>query len=360
MGAETTLKMSIGINTESKNLWLFSAPIDLMIFAGSALLSFVFLAIGWQMGLLHSETPDWAWISAVLLVDVAHVWATSFRVYFDFEEFKRRLPLYLGVPIAGYILCVALYSEGELTFWRTLAILAVFHFVRQQYGWVMLYRRKLAENDKLSYYIDAAAIYLSTIYPLAFWTCNLPRNFQWFVQNDFLPLPNWLDDLLFPLYVISLMAYFCKSIYLYVKKGFLNPGKDIVVATTAACWYIGIVALNSDFAFTVTNVLIHGIPYFAIVYFYARSRKSQTNGLYRMLSSNWIVFLATLWFLAYLEELLWHRSIWHEREWLFGSYWDFDEWKTYLVPLLALPQLSHYILDGFIWRKKDNPNLQLP
>ena len=58
------------------------------------------------------------------------------------------------------------------------------------------------------------------------------------------------------------------SIYFH---GFLNIGKDIVVATTAICWYIGIVVFNSDYAFTVTNVIIHGVPYFALIYFYARS-----------------------------------------------------------------------------------------
>ena len=74
----------------------------------------------------------------------------------------------------------------------------------------------------------------------------------------------------FPIYVLALAAYFGKSIYLYFTTGFLNIGKDIVVATTAVCWYVGIVFFNSDYAFTVTNVIIHGVPYFALIYVYAR------------------------------------------------------------------------------------------
>ena len=31
----------------------------------------------------------------------------------------------------------------------------------------------------------------------------------------------------------------------------------------------------------------------------------------------------------------------------------------YLVPLLALPQLTHYVLDGFIWRRKSNPEFPI-
>ena len=31
--------------------------------------------------------------------------------------------------------------------------------------------------------------------------------------------------------------------------------------------------------------------------------------------------------------------------------------KSLVVPLLILPQLVHYVLDGFVWRRRDNPQL---
>ena len=94
------------------------------------------------------------------------------------------------------------------------------------------------------------------------------RNFNWFVRDDFISIPQIAESILFPLYVLALFAYAAKSIIQYYRDGYLNPGKDIVVATTAICWYVGIVALNSDYAFTVTNVIIHGIPYMVLVYWY--------------------------------------------------------------------------------------------
>lgn len=346
-------------NASKQNYWLFSREVDLPVFLGSAVLSLLLLALGWQLGILNDESPDWTWISAVLLIDVAHVWSTSFRVYFDAEEFKQRFWLYTLVPVFGYAIGVALYSEGELAFWKALALLAVFHFVRQQYGWVRLYRAKLREKSRVTNWIDTAAIYLATIYPLAFWMTSLPRNFNWFVENDFFTLPQIVEKILFPVYVLALAAYFGKSIYLYFTEKFLNPGKDIIVATTAVCWYVGIVYFNSDYAFTVTNVIIHGVPYFALIYFYAKSRRETAGGFYRKLSANWFVFLATLWALAYVEELFWNRGVWHEKNWIFGGDWQVDDWKMYLVPLLAVPQLTHYILDGFIWRRKNNTNFRL-
>src|SRR5688500_10326618 len=305
MAVEATGNLDISASLRlggSSSVWLFSRNIDLTVFLGSALASLLLLAIGWRLGILNEESPDWTWISAVLLIDVAHVWSTSFRVYFDKQELRRRLWLYLLVPIFGYAVGVALYSEGELTFWRGLAIVAVFHFVRQQYGWVALYRRKLNETIAWTWWIDVVAIYLATLYPLAFWMTSLPRNFQWFVENDFFQLPNLVDDILFPIYLLALAAYFAKSIYLYLTHGFVNIGKDIVVATTAVCWYVGIVVFNSDYAFTVTNVIIHGVPYFALIWFYATSRRESTGRVYRTFSNHWIIFLATLWALAYVEE----------------------------------------------------------
>jgi hypothetical protein len=159
------------------------------------------------------------------------------------------------------------------------------------------------------------------------------------------------------LYVLALGAYAVRSGYGWVVRGAGNPGKDVVVVTTAACWYLGIVAFNSDYAFTVTNVVIHGVPYMALVWWYARSRSAGAHGPYRWAARWPLVFVATLWVLAYAEELLWDRGVWHERAWLFGTSWDVASLKVWLIPLLALPQVTHYVLDGFVWRRRGNPQL---
>ncbi|HZT60312.1 MAG TPA: hypothetical protein VFA21_17035, partial [Pyrinomonadaceae bacterium] len=77
-----------------RSWWLFSPRVDACVFAGSALVSLALLALGARVGVLHDDAPDWTWVPAVLLVDVAHVYATGFRVYFDVEELKRRALLY--------------------------------------------------------------------------------------------------------------------------------------------------------------------------------------------------------------------------------------------------------------------------
>jgi hypothetical protein len=335
--------------------WLFSARIDLTVFLGSALLSLFALWIGAEAGVLHDDTPDWAWVPAVLLIDVAHVHATWFRVYLAPGEFRCRPWLYSLVPFIALVIGITLYSEGEQLFWRALAYVAVFHFIRQQYGWVALYRRRLNEHDAFGQWIDTATIYAATLYPLIYWHTHLPRQFWWFLPNDFASLPVFIHTIAKPLYWLLMLTYLVKSAYTWLVRHQRNPGKDIVVLTTAVCWYVGIVSFNSDYAFTVTNIIIHGVPYFALVYWYSciHHQQDATSSLSFILVRSPAWFLCSLWTLAYIEELLWDRNIWHERSWLFGQAWHTTEWTTLLVPLLALPQITHYVLDGFLWRHKE-------
>ena len=337
--------------------WLFSGPLDVAAFLGSALVALALLWLGARWGVLRGESPEWTWVGAVLLVDVAHVYATNYKVYFDFGELRRRPYLYALTPLLGYGVGVALYSEGALNFWRVLAYLAVFHFVRQQYGWVALYRARAGESGRVGYWIDSTAIYAATVYPLLYWHAHLPRQFWWFVANDFAALPALVETVARPLYWLALGLYAARALYRGLVKREFNPGKDIVLVTTAICWHVGIVTFNSDYAFTVTNIIIHGVPYFVLVYWHARQRREVAPTPYRWLAHGPVIFLLTLWLLAFVEEFIWDKAVWHERGWLFGAAWNAETLKMWLVPLLALPQITHYFLDGFIWRRRSNPEL---
>jgi hypothetical protein len=335
-----------------KATWLFSRDVDLGVFLGSFLLSMSALAIGAFTGVLHADTPPWMWIPAIVLCDVAHVWATAFRTYLDPKELRARRKLFALVPVIGLAAGVALYALGELTFWRALAYLAIFHFVRQQYGWVSLYRARAGE--KAGRLVDTAAIYAATLYPLLYWHTHLPRRFSWFVKGDVVALPSFVMPIATAIWIVALGAYVVRAAALHLRGG-ANPGKDVVVVTTAIAWYVGIVAFDSDYAFTVTNVFMHGIPYFALVFRHARARSVESAAA--RLTKSVLGFVAILWLVAFFEELVWDRAVWHDRGWLFGDAWDTGAYKLVLVPLLALPQLTHYVLDGFIWRRKTNPSV---
>ena len=331
------------------------------MFAAPALIALALVAVG-PVG--HSAgqgaAPEWTWIAGVLGVDVAHVWSTAFVVYLDPVELRRRRVLYVGAPVVALAAALALYACGEPVFWRAVAYLAVFHFVRQQYGWVMMYRARGGERDRAGRWLDGATIYAATVYPLIAWHARLPRAFAWMKPGDFVAgVPALAARIAGWAYAALAIAYVARAI---VQRP-VRWGKHFVVATTAACWYVGIVATNSDYAFTLTNVFIHGVPYLALVYLYARAAAREpgaAHGLARQLLGGRrgpLVFLATLWAIAYAEELIWDRAIWHDRPWLFGRGGDVGGAAAILVPLLAVPQLTHYLLDAFLWRRRANPRL---
>lgn len=84
--------------------------------------------------------PLLAWVGVVVLID-AHVYGTLFQPCFDPVSRWQRHYLLRVVPVACYAAGVALHSVGGMVFWRTLAYLAMFPFIRQQYGFLRLYYR---------------------------------------------------------------------------------------------------------------------------------------------------------------------------------------------------------------------------
>lgn len=370
--------------------WLSSARWDcLFIISPAFLASFVALALRpWLED--AQNLPLWAFVCFVLCVDVAHVYSTLFRTYLDPEAFRKNRALLLTIPAACWALGCLLYAvEGQI-FWRMLAYLAVFHFIRQQYGFMALYSRRDPPVFQKFKWLDDLAVYSATVYPLLFWHTHLPRNFNWFVEGDFVELvPLVVAQVAFCIYVTVSILYVAKEVMVGKWTGFVNIPKNLILVGTALSWWVGIVALNSDIAFTMTNVLTHGIPYMALIWLYhhkpiargaggtgeallqlkeatatgGRGRPLLSlTGATRLAMSCVPGFLGFIVLLAYLEEGLWDGFIWREHLSFFAPFTHLPVISdsavlAVLVPLLALPQSTHYVLDGFIWRVKDRSSI---
>jgi hypothetical protein len=348
-----TAEVAAEISTD--RAWLFGRRTDLAVFGGPALAAALLVIVGRALGIANGETPPVLWLAAVLGVDVAHVWSTVYRTYADPVERARRWRLYLFAPVAVYAAGVALHAGGGgALFWRVLAYAAVFHFVRQQYGWMALYRRRAGESA--GRLLDSATIYLATLGPLIWWHATPSRHFHWFLPGDFaLGLPPRLGDVALALEAAALVAYAGRAILQGLQGQAIPWGKHLLVFSTAACWYGGIVAFDSDYVFTVTNVLIHGVPYVALIWRDGAVRHRGRRGLVPFLfEAGWPAIYAALVAIALVEEGLWDGLVWHDHPQFFGSWgWALGPGAlAWLVPLLALPQGVHYLLDGFIWKRE--------
>lgn len=341
--------------------WLFGRATDLWVFGGSAGCSLALLGLGYALGLLDSDAPAWVWLLCIVGVDVAHVWSTLYRVYLDGQELRRRPMLYVGTPIACYAAGTALHGFDPALFWRVLAYVAVYHFIRQQAGWVALYHRRDASIGRLDRILDIAAIYAATVYPVLHWHGHLPRAFAWFMQGDFVrDIGNAASSALWPIYWAVMLAFCARRAWQLAAGRRVHAGTTLVVLSTWACWHLGIITFDSDYAFTVTNVIIHGVPYFALTVRYGRMRGAMGAPLLRRLSALGVVpMLGLLLLIAVIEEAAWDRYIWQDHTWLAGGAATASELTlALLVPLLSLPQVVHYVLDGMIWRRRGNPLLQ--
>jgi hypothetical protein len=347
----------------AKQPWLNSAWSDGIFILSPPFISLLLVFLFPKEFQQSAGMPIAYWVILVVFIDVAHVYSTLYRTYFNNRNFKRKSTLLLIIPLCCYLIGVFIYQFDALWFWRLLAYLAVFHFVRQQYGFMNLYARQ-ENNNIIVKYLDQITIYSATIYPLLFWHLNANRNFHWFIEGDFFTFQN--DALLhFSViaYVAILTSYFVKECYIVIVHRKFNIPKNILVIGTAASWYFGIVYFNGDMAFTTLNVISHGIPYIALIWFFEKRKidniETVKSKLIKLSFGKFgiVYFVLVIIAFAYFEEGLWDGLIWNEHKTVFKPFSSLpkladEQLISLLIPLLALPQATHYVLDGFIWKKK--------
>ncbi len=312
-----------------------------------------------------SEGSLGLWIVGVLLVDVAHVYASLYRTYLDPVARQRHKKRLIWAPVLVGWFGFLLHLESPLLFWGALAYVAIFHFIKQHVGFALLYVRggnESASDRRLVTW----TVWAGTLAPIVWWHAHLPRQFAWFTHGDlFGGLPAWLGPVALASTVPVWLAFAIRRIALW-RSGRANAMVVWLVLTPAVNWYLGIVVFDDDRIFTVTNVLLHGIPYFALTWV-AGGRACVQRGLRRVTGRAThsaaligLAFYGALVMLAVSEEALWDRLIWHERTVLFGDGGArlSPYWTALVTALLTIPQATHYVLDRWIWRAgPDNPKL---
>ena len=310
-----------------------------------------------------AEVNEFKWVVLVLLIDVAHVYSTLYRTYFNKNMWQHSRLLLYAIPLITFLVSVMLYTISSFWFWRVMAYVAVFHFIRQQYGFMRLYSRKEIQS-KLEFWIDKLVIYVATIYPILFWHLSSDRSFNWFVEGDFLLVKsNYLLAASTILYYIIVVVYLVKTLVQVAKLKTVNIPKQLVIIGTLASWYFGIVFFNGDLTFTLLNVVSHGIPYMALIWIYEKNNQTKNPTSISKINKRVfgkygiVLFIAIIIILAYAEEAFWDILVWGENKRIFHFFNKplfnpSHQVLSFIVPLLALPQITHYIIDGFIWKVK--------
>jgi hypothetical protein len=352
------------------NKWIFSIKIDIItLFLPVWLIWIVCFLL--PEPFLNQNLPLWIWVLIVMGIDVSHVWSTIFRTYLDKGEFKRHQKVLIFTPIIIFVSLFVIASFSIIWFWRVMAYLALHHFIKQQYGFLAIYRAK--SKLKLGkIFNDKWIIYFSMLYPVFYWHFANKRKFQWFHSGDFFNFFSFIKfnentwHIFHILYVLIILAWLVEEIY-YNHQNFAW-GKNLWILTTAGNWFLGIVYFNSDIAFTLTNVVGHGIPYIVLVFFYVEKKKSLTQSkIYFWLTFKNIAFMFfIIILLAFLEEYCWDWLLNRQKSLFFNLFLNYPTHliqnhylQAFFFSLLSIPQVSHYIIDGYIWKNnKKNPYLK--
>lgn len=346
--------------------WIKSARFDWWWFIAPQLLPALAIFFLPQAFLKNQETEIFpmSWVLIVLCVDVTHVYAIVYKTYFKQEAWKTLGFKMKIFPFVVWLGGIFIYSISSYLFWSLLAYFAVYHFIRQQYGFFRMYTRVQEEVPWKRYMLNST-IYASTVIPVLIWHCRGQQNFNWMQKGDF---KYWNLPQLEPILTVLLIIILC--IYLYLeyeenkKELGWNWGRILLTLSTAFAWYVSILVINNDFTFSLVNVLGHGIPYFALVWISEKKNAQNENEpvlklIYGKLGI--LLFGVIIFCMAYLEEGFWDTFVWREHQETFGWMYfteniDDNQILAFIVPLLIMPQVVHYILDAYIWKK--NPKTE--
>lgn len=349
--------------------WIKSARFDWWWFIAPMALPplLVFFLPDTFTGQQKTEIFPWSWILIVLSIDVAHVYSTIYKTYFKpSARDEHRLKLVV-VPIIVWMAGIIAYSLSTKLFWSLLAYFAVFHFIRQQYGFFRLYSLKSTTKRWMKTILNTT-IYAVTVIPILIWHFRGQRNFNWMTEGDFVYL-NFpaIVPALNVLLIVLLLLYFFVEWKEKELNGRLNMPRILLTLSTGFSYYVSIVLTNNDFVFSLVNVVGHGIPYLALVWFSEKRvlNDSSTSFLKYIFSRwGWIAFYGIVFALAYLEESIWDVFVWRENStsfgWMYGFFdaIDDDQLLAFVIPFLIMPQVVHYVLDGYIWKKKHTVTLR--
>lgn len=165
-----------------KNLkWVFTKKEDLIWLIFPSLIGFLIVISYFVMTELFSLKKYTAiiiiYFSWGLLFDGTHTFATYSRTYFDKEFFRenkslllRSLLIFLVGPAFIFIIYSLHNSLNEasmsfIIFNRFAICYAYYHLIRQHWGFVVIYRNKNKESNKLTRKLDSYILGLGTIFP---------------------------------------------------------------------------------------------------------------------------------------------------------------------------------------------------
>lgn len=278
-----------------------------------------------------------------LLVDGSHVYSTLLVSYTDPEIRRSLRGVLIATPICLFAIAFGLHLSGHREkFIIFLALLALVHFIRQEYGWMKLASRFDPETPLWLHRLDSLTSYGMTCLPMLWFLRDSQMGF-WYQSGDLFNVPDPIGDAALNLYFPVVAVFLLGNFWHIVKTRRLNVSKFLVFVNTFFGWYMAKVHAPNGYVATWLLIFHHGLPYYFLVFH--RERVSRPF-LERLGGLRWPV----LYLGCVLAFGVFYYTISLNPQAM--ALKNVPVVSSFLYAMTLLPPMTHFVLDGFIWRKK--------
>ncbi len=320
-----------------KSKWIVSARWDLCFFTGSVLLTYAYYALYKGLLLLSPENffHKYAAIIATLvfysLFDHPHIFQTFSRTHADGIEFARRRTSYtlglLLLVLSGFTLKPLGFDTHFDVF---LNIYGIWHILRQNSGFLKLYKKKTEGLKIIDSYLDDILLYGTVILALLIRLSDHSRTaLEWIPHIDI------SHEIFQKIFFLLIAIYALRQLYL-LKIQSLHLPKLLFLIAIVSTYYFTYAISDPPFGLLVAlETIYHDVQY-----------------------QGWII---------HFQKNRFGKDVWHR--WLFYSlvygcvfgcvavYSFISPWGEYLFSPFMMLVLFHYYIDGKIWRFSKSPEL---
>ncbi len=281
--------------------------------------------------------------AASSLIDSAHVYTTFVLLFFSkklVSYFSFRKLLVIGLlTLLALFLIFSLTSHSQWT-WYFIAAGAIFHFIKQQVGWMKIATKGQAQSE-LQTWIDLLSIYTLTGITVIYRLTVLEQP-NWFLNNDLPKLDEKYFTIACLIFALSQICFFSSNIYNSFKSKLIPTAKLNIWLSTFIGWFFALIILE-DMSLTVSLLLLqHGLPYLVLI---SKKSETQVDRVSRKIFKVYLVLMGGF-LLGYLNYYIIASPKFEGQDFL---------QRQATAALFAIyfgAQFIHYAYDSFLWKAK--------
>jgi hypothetical protein len=320
--------------------------VDLAFITGSSLAGFAYLFL--NLVLQVPITYLW-WFWSVGL-DGTHIFATASRTYFDREARRDKRWLLFGSLLVFFSIGPVMVLLGLKALLALLVgVWAYYHVIRQHYGFLMLYKVKNRDLDRIDNVLDRALLGAMLVFPpFHRFFVHHPKELgipQGTALETALP---WAEPALWTLLAVLAGVYVARQVVRFRSGEPVNLPKYLLFSGLFPLHWMTF-AYMSWMAAVPTVTIVHNLQYHALIWFHNRNRyageaaEARHGRLPRAVAQSLIAYGV----LALVFSLLYRVPGFHlgrSFDLAFGFFCGFG--------------FTHYYLDSRIWRVRHDPSLR--